>query len=48
MQKIVFIMVGSSLSEMEEAEAFAWDTENFEVPDHVQVIVVPSTINFRP
>ena len=43
-------MVLSGLTEMEEAEAFAWDLGNLEVHSHtlvVQVVVV-STINFRP
>ena len=44
-------MVLSGLFETEEAEAFAWDLGNLEVPSHVlvvQVVVVVSTINFRP
>ena len=44
-------MVLSGLSETEEAETFAWDLGNIEVPSHgrvVQVSVVVSTINFRP
>ena len=48
---IVATMVLSGLSETEEAEAFAWDLGNLEVPSHaigVQVFVVVSTINFRP
>ena len=43
-------MVLSGLSETEEAEAFAWNLGNLEVPIRiiaVQVVVV-STINFRP
>ena len=44
-------MVRSGLSETEEAEAFAWDLGNLEVLSRVpvvQVVVVCSTINFRP
>ena len=44
-------MVRFCLSETEEAEAFAWDIGNLEVPSGVpavQVVVVVSTINFRP
>ena len=44
-------MVLSGLYETEEAEAFAWNLGNLEVPIRiivVQVVVVVSTINFRP
>ena len=44
-------MVLSGLSETEEADAFCWDLRNFEVRSRelgVQVVVVVSTINFRP
>ena len=44
-------MVLSGLFETEELEAFACDIGNLKVPDHelgVQVVVVVSTINFRP
>ena len=44
-------MARSGLSETEEAESFAWDIGNLEVRRHVlvvQVVVVVSTINFRP
>ena len=44
-------MVLSGLFETEEAEAFAWDLGNLEVRIRVlvvQVVVVVSTINFRP
>ena len=49
--EIVATMVQSGLFETEEAEAFAWDIGNFEVCSGVlaiQVVVVVSTINFRP
>ena len=45
------IMVLSSLSETDKPESFAWDVGNREVSGHksiVQVVVVVSTINFRP
>ena len=45
------LMVLSSLSETEEADAFPGSLGNLEVPSHVrvvQVVVVVSTINFRP
>ena len=44
-------MVRSGLFETEEAEALAWDLGNAEVLTRefvVQVVVVVSTINFRP
>ena len=44
-------MARSGLSETEESEAFAWGLGNLEVPSNtfgVQVVVVLSTINFRP
>ena len=49
-EAIVATMVLSGLFETEEAEAFAWDLGNLEVSSHVtvQVVVVVSTINFRP
>ena len=44
-------MVFSGLSETEEAETFAWDLENLEIRSRVlavQVVIVVSSINFRP
>ena len=44
-------MILSGLFEADKAEAFAWDLGNLEVSSHpraVQVVVVVSTINFRP
>ena len=49
--EIVTTMVLSGMSETEEAEAFAWDLGNLEVRSHtraVQVVVLVSTVNFRP
>ena len=48
---IVYMMVLSGLSETEEAAFSAWDIGNCEVRSRVlvvQVVVVVSTINFRP
>ena len=48
---IIATMALSGLSETEKAEALAWDARNLEVHSHakgVQVVVVVSTINFRP
>ena len=48
---IMVTVVLSSLSEAEEAEAFAWNAGNLEIPQLklvVQVFVSSSRINLRP